>query len=317
MVMIRSGDNRQGVCPMQFLQEVWHDSEHNRQSFRQHSSNKIVVPVYVEKKPTVKKSDSNYSFRSSSPHPDHNANTTSKISIKIFGSLKNSKPISTNYSQNSYGLNGNRILDDGVFPGDNDIPMYQKPKHFDYMSPRRHYSFNSGNLNTLCGNSGILSTYFTSRMSQRIEKFHRNQLESPESRFSPVVGSDYVKSSYAVTSTSNILMKTSIYKDRKPARKIPILSSTRPLGLNFPTPKRMASLIGHRKISNSQERPLLMGYQTDIDDCEQSASFAIIPNKSGLKISPVSATPSSSFFMKQDSRSKLQSYSRPLLFMKP
>jgi hypothetical protein len=24
MVMIRSGDNRQGVCPLKFLQEVWH-----------------------------------------------------------------------------------------------------------------------------------------------------------------------------------------------------------------------------------------------------------------------------------------------------
>lgn len=27
MVMIRSGDNRQGVCPVKFLQEVWHRSE--------------------------------------------------------------------------------------------------------------------------------------------------------------------------------------------------------------------------------------------------------------------------------------------------
>lgn len=27
MVMIRSGDNRQGVCPLKFLQEVWHLSE--------------------------------------------------------------------------------------------------------------------------------------------------------------------------------------------------------------------------------------------------------------------------------------------------
>lgn len=27
MVMIRSGDNRQGVCPLKFLQEVWHSSE--------------------------------------------------------------------------------------------------------------------------------------------------------------------------------------------------------------------------------------------------------------------------------------------------
>lgn len=27
MVMIRSGDNRQGVCPVKFLQEVWHHSE--------------------------------------------------------------------------------------------------------------------------------------------------------------------------------------------------------------------------------------------------------------------------------------------------
>lgn len=27
MVMIRSGDNRQGVCPLKFLQEVWHRNE--------------------------------------------------------------------------------------------------------------------------------------------------------------------------------------------------------------------------------------------------------------------------------------------------
>lgn len=298
--MIRSGDNRQGVCPLKFLQEVWHDTGHDLE-FQPPSSNTMVVPVTIECNP-LNLEDSVFTCQPSTPSSESN----SKISDTVIGNLKNSTPVVTHYPLQTY----NPPPRSHVFNLESCLAKYRKPKIFDYSGPSRHYSFNSGNLNSFCGNRGILSSYFASRIHQS-DKSRTSQIV--QERFSRV---DINKSEYT-TETQEIIKKSTYKTDRKSFKKLPILSSARPLGLNFSTPKRMVSMIGHRKISNSQERPLLMGYQTDPDEYEH-ASFEIIPNKNGLKISPVTAsTHANNFNTKYSSRNKFTSHSRPLLFMKP
>ncbi|KAG5894683.1 hypothetical protein JTB14_014332 [Gonioctena quinquepunctata] len=66
--------------------------------------------------------------------------------------------------------------------------------------------------------------------------------------------------------------------------KAPFSSTKRPLSIRLSTPKHMANFFSKYK-SDSQKRPLLLQGSTNLNN--HKASFQIIPNKNGLKISSI------------------------------
>lgn len=215
MVMIRSGDNRQGVCPLKFLQEVWQHTE-------------------------------------------------------VACQVNNACACTTNWPQT------NQISKKPL------TKIYYPTPRLQAAEGRRNNEIHQGTSSS----SGRVDIPRRSLNSSNILHYYYNNINNNESYPSTNPGYFQKQSSINI---NNIFAISNNQKQKVILEKNHLSSTKRPLAFSRHNPHSNYFMKTFR--SDSQKRPLLLNYPTPNtyhgNDNNFGPNFKIIPEKTGLKISPI------------------------------
>lgn len=141
MVMIRSGDNRQGVCPVKFLQEVWQRSEVACQANHSCFCTTTKTPPPVLNKiyypnPTVAMQNNNFYYTK----PINKKNLNSSNLFQYYYNNINNNLIKNNSYVKQINLNNNNKNFPDFHLNNRDTPKYMQINKAPFSSTKRPLS---------------------------------------------------------------------------------------------------------------------------------------------------------------------------------
>lgn len=234
MVMIRSGDNRQGVCPLKFLQEVW---QHTEVACQVNNVCHCMNPQLTT---------------------SNNKNSLTKIYYP-------NPTTTTNYSQAPIMSHENRK--------NNEVQQQQQG------NPTMQYRQNVASANKRGINSGNILQYYY------------NNINNNEYTATNVNNNGEYLAKQSNININNIFAISNNQQQKLTLEKNQFSSTIRPLSLKVSTPKQVSNFFTKTFRSDSQKRPLLLNYSSTNNEFHDAniygPNFKIIPDKTGLKISPI------------------------------
>lgn len=260
MVMIRSGDNRQGVCPVKFLQEVWQRSEAACQVNQVCTCNQ-----HHHQQKQQRSHHNDISTKNKSTSTQHDAGKTLQKIYYPYPQLPDYSPKPTlQMPPRSKKNNKNKAKTNSTTVKNNSKPPKKNKNFFQFYNNSFNFS-NIGNFNnnSSSNNSDFYknNTYLAKQNNlNNINKIFVNQLNASED--SPRRLPSY-KNGYKNGAVCN-------------SGKAPFSSTKRPLSMRLTSPKNFFT----RKFrSDSQKRPLLL----EAYSCASSTSNLLNDNEQELE----------------------------------